>query len=309
LGTVLPQGSSYYKHLQEMGEKWRRSSNGKVTLTIYPDGRMGDEPEIVKRIHIGQLQAGMLSVTGLSEAEPGVAGLQNMPMMFRTFAEVDYIGEKLRPMLEKRLEAKGLVVLAWVDTGWVRFFSKEAATSPDEFRKMKMFTWAGSPKQADVMKDAGFRPVALTASDIYSALQTGMIESVPTAPFFALATQIDKAAPHMLDVNWAPLVGGLVVSKKTWDRIPAELRPPLNAAAAETGNKIKEAGRREGEESVEAMKKRGLVVHKPAPEAEAEWRKLAESIYPKIRGGMVPADIFDEVTRLLKEYRSQQGKQ
>jgi TRAP-type C4-dicarboxylate transport system substrate-binding protein len=305
LGTVLPQGSSYYKHLQEMGDNWRRASNGRVVLTIYPDGRMGDEPEIVKRINIGQLQAGMLSMTGLAEAEPGVSGLQNMPMMFRSLDELDYIGDRLRPTLQKRLEAKGFVVLFWTDTGWVRFFSKQSGFYPDDFRKMKLFTWAGSPKQSDLMKDAGFRPIALAASDIYSSLETGMIDAVPTAPFFALATQIDKAAPHMLELNWAPLVGALVVSKKTWDKIPPATQAALREGTREHGRKMKADGRREGEESVEAMKKRGLIVHAVTPEIEAEWRKMSEGVYPKIRGNLVPADVFDEVSKLLAEYRSQ----
>src|SRR3990172_3816302 len=115
LGTLAPRGSSYYKHLQAMGEKWRQAPGGGVLLTIYPDGTMGSEADMVRRMRLGQLQAGMLTAAGLADIEPAVSGLQYMPMMFPSLEEVDYIGVKLQLMLEKRLEEKGFVVLFWGD--------------------------------------------------------------------------------------------------------------------------------------------------------------------------------------------------
>ena len=109
LGTLAPRGSSYTKHLVAMGEQWRQAPGGGVLLTVYPDGVMGSEADMVRRMRLGQLQAGMLTATGLAQIEPAVTGLQLMPMMFRSLEEVDYIGERLQPMLEKRLEEKGFV--------------------------------------------------------------------------------------------------------------------------------------------------------------------------------------------------------
>jgi TRAP-type C4-dicarboxylate transport system substrate-binding protein len=111
----------------------------------------------------------------------------------------------------------------------------------------------------------------------------------------------------MLDMNWAPLLGACVITKKTWDNIPPETRTAMRAAAETAGDEIRAQARREMTEAVEAMKKRGLVVHELTPEAEAAWRGLAESVNFKIRGTLVPADMFDEVQQLLREYRA--GKQ
>src|SRR4029079_8263573 len=117
LGTLAPKGSSYSKHLQAMGEAWRKAPGGGVALTIYPDGTMGSEADMIRRMRLGQLQAAMVTSSGIAEIEKGVAGLQSMPKVYRTLEEVDFIGEKLRPMLEKRLEAKNFIVLFWSDTG------------------------------------------------------------------------------------------------------------------------------------------------------------------------------------------------
>ena len=84
LGTLAPKGSSYTKHLQAMGEQWRSAPGGGVQLTIYADGTMGSEADMVRRMRLGQLQAAMVTTTGLTEIEPAVAGLQTIPKCFRT---------------------------------------------------------------------------------------------------------------------------------------------------------------------------------------------------------------------------------
>src|SRR2546425_7823026 len=124
LATLLPGGSSYHRILLGMREKWRQAPGGGVNLTIYPNGAMGGEADMVRRMRVRELQAAVLSVVGLADIDDSVSALQYMPVMFRSLEEVDYVREKLRPMLEKRLSDKGFVVLFWADAGWIRFFSK-----------------------------------------------------------------------------------------------------------------------------------------------------------------------------------------
>jgi TRAP-type C4-dicarboxylate transport system substrate-binding protein len=308
LATLAPKGSSYHQILLSMAEKWRQAPGGGATLTIFTDGTMGGEADMVRRMRIGQIQAGMLTVVGLSEIDQSVSALQNMPMMFRSLEEVDYIREQLAPALEKRLINKGFVVLFWGDGGWVRFFSKEPVTYPNDLKRMKLFAWSGDTHQLDIMKAGGYQPIPLETNDILPSLQTGLINAVPSTPFYALAGQFYGPAPHMLELNWAPLVGGAVVTKKLWDTLPDAARSAMLAAAQEAGSQIKAKSRAESDQSVESMKKRGLTVHAVTPEIEAAWRKAAEEVYPRIRGSIVPADMFDEVQRLLQEFRNSAQK-
>jgi TRAP-type C4-dicarboxylate transport system substrate-binding protein len=304
LATLAPRGSSYHQLLLAMGERWRQASGGRVALTIYTDGTMGGEADVIRRMRVGQLHAAMLTVVGLSEIDSSVTALETMPLMFRTLDELDYVREKLAPVLEERLLTKGFVVLFWGDAGWVRFFSKEPVVRPADLKKLRMFVWAGDTHSVDIMKRAGYHPVPLEPNDILPGLQTGLISAVPAVPFFALAGQLYRPASHMLELNWAPLVGAAVITKKAWDALPLATRDTLLNAARETGAAIKARSRAEGEEAVETMKKRGLKVHPLTPEVEAEWRMVAEDFYPQIRGRLVPADLFDEVRRLLQEYRA-----
>lgn len=309
LGTMAPRGTSLHQSLLAMREKWRQAPDRGVDLVIYTDGTMGSEADMVRRMRLGQLQAAMLSVSGLTEIEPEASALQHMPMMFRSLDEVDYVREKLRPLLEKKMLDKGFVVLFWGDAGWIRYFSRTAAVHPDEFKKMKMFVSAGDNKQVEIMRAAGYHPVELEWSDALTQLQTEMVDALATIPLHALAGQFYTVAPHMVQVNYAPLVGATIITKKAWDVLSPATQEAMLRAAAEAGDQIRATSRRESEEAVEAMKKRGLKVHPLTPQLEAEWRRVMEEVlYPRIRGKMVPADVFDEVRRLLAEYRATEGR-
>ena len=289
-----------------MGEKWRKASDGQVDLVVYPGGTQGSEADIVKRMSVGELQAGMLSVNGLTEIDPSVAALQEIPMLFRSLAEEEYVRDKLGPDLEKRLLAKGFVALFWADSGWVRFFSRTVATRPADFKTLKIFvTASNSATELQLMQALGYKPVALDWADVLIQMQTGGVDAVPTVPILALSGQYYTVAKHMTAVNWLPLVGATVITKQAWDTVPPAMRNALLLAASEAGRKIQDASRRENEEAVETMKtKLHVTVHAVSPQAEEEWRTLAESVYPKIRGPIVPADMFDQAKRLVDEYRA-----
>jgi TRAP-type C4-dicarboxylate transport system substrate-binding protein len=308
IGTVAPKNSLYHRQLMELGEVWRTAQGGNAKYLVYPDGSQGGEAEMARRMRIGQLQGALLSVVGLREIEPSISALQNMPLLFRNWDEVDYVREKMRPSMEKKFLDKGFVVLAWGDAGWVRFFSKEPAVRPDDFKRMKFFAWGSEPEQQEIMKSLGYTPVPLETSDILPSIQTGMINVVPSTPYFALASQIFNTAPHMLDINWAPIVGALVITKKTWDDMSPEVQQSMRMASDRAGVQMRTKARQEVDEAVDAMKKRGLVVNKPNAAQLQEWNDLAEKLYPRIRGVMVPADTFDEVFMHLKTYRTGKAK-
>jgi len=306
LGTLAPRGTSWHRSLLEMGEKWRAAQGPGSAFIVYTDGSQGGEADMVRRMRVGQLNAALLSVVGLTEIDDSVAALQKMPMVFRSWDEVDYVREKLRPGLEKRFLEKGFVVLFWGDAGWVRFFSKEPALRPADYRRMKVFAWVGDNPQVDIMKALGYQPVVLEISDILPGLQTGMINMVPSTPFYALVGQFYGHAPYMLDMNWVPIVGAVVMTRKAWDAMSPSAQKALRQAADAGGAELRAISRRENEEAVAAMKKRGLKVEPLTPEIEAEWRAVAEQAYPLIRGRMVPAPLFDEVQQALREYRAAQ---
>ena len=303
LATILPAGTSGHQRLMEMRDAWQKASGHSVKLTVYA-GSADGEALLVKKMRGGQIHAALVSAVGLSGIDRSATSLQLMPLTFHNWGEVDYVREKIRGDLEERLRAKGYEVLFWADAGWVRFFSKEPAVRPDDFKKMKMFVWAGEPNQLTIMRGLGYQPLGLETEQILPGLSTGMINVVPVPPFLANALQYNRYAGHMLDLPWVPIVGAAIVRRDIWEKIPATLRAELLKSAEATGRIFRMRCREEDNAAIAAMQKRGLIVHSGTPEIASEWAAMAEQVYPKIRGTMVPADLFDRVQALVAEYRA-----
>ncbi len=302
LGTIIPKDSPWHTILLNMGEEWKKASGGKIELKIYPGGEQGDEPEMVQKLRIKKLQAVALSGAGLSGIDAAVSALQ-VPMMLSSYEELDYVRDRISDRLEKGLAQRGFIVLNWGDAGWVHFFTKQPALHPDDIRKLKLCVLQGDNSTFELYKINGFRPVSLAATDILTGLQTGLIDAFQSPPLVALSNQWFGGAKNMLDIPFAQLVGATVISKSEWDKIPAPVQKQMMQSARAAGVSLREEIRKAEASSIPLMQQFGLNVVHADPKAIAEWRQLSEAIWPKLRGTMVPADLFDEVKRLRDEYR------
>jgi TRAP-type transport system periplasmic protein len=311
IATLAPQDSTWYKVMERMGEDWKTISKGNVHLNIRAGGVVGDEPECVRRLASRSIQAAGLTGVGLGDIDQGVACLQ-IPMMFDSYAELDYVRDRIAPKLEKRIEQKGYLVLNWGDAGWVQFFSTKPVNQLADLRKLKLFTWAGDPTEQELWESNGFHVVPLPGTEIVNQLRTNGIEAVPMPALYVETSNLYDFTRYMCDVKWAPLVGATIVAKNVWEKIPAEQRDQMMAASRRAGDALKKDIRDQGERAIVTMTKgkpgqrsSKLTVTHLDPGALAEWRRQAEAIYPKMRGKMVPPDLFDETRRLRDEYRAQ----
>jgi TRAP-type C4-dicarboxylate transport system substrate-binding protein len=189
----------------------------------------------------------------------------------------------------------------------VQFFSKERIAGPDEYKRARIFVWAGDNAQIGLMKSLGYQPVPLPITDILPGLETGMIDAVPVAPLWALVGQFDRVTRHMLPVRWVPIVGATVMRRQTFEALSPASREAVLAAAQKAGGDLRAHRARQDEESIRAMQARGLVVLPLTPEVEQAWQAVAEQAWPKVRGSMVPAETFDRVKATLDAYRSGKG--
>lgn len=307
LGTILPRGVGQDFVLTKLEQDWNQASGGTVILRKSPGAQKDGEAGIVRRLHSRNYQAALLSAVGLSEIEPEVSVLQKMPLTFRTWEEVDFVRDRIRRRLEDGLAAKGFILLFWADAGWVEFFSVRQAVTPADFKRLKLFAWAADDKNVAIMKSLHYQPVALETDHVLTGLSTGLIDAAPLPPVFALGVQIQTRARHMLDLNWAPIVGAAIIRKDSWEKIPPELRRTLQALCDAAGADIRAEGRRFHDDAVRTLRKGPHTrVHSLEPDQRVEWQKLGDELGPKVRGNLVPSPIYDEVQRLLKEFRAAQ---
>ncbi len=302
LGTLAPQGSSWHEILKEMAQRWDQASGGQVKLRVYAGGVQGSEGDMVRKMGIGQLQAASISNIGMHDITPDPQVL-SVPMLFRSAAEAECAFEKLRPAMEQSFAQKGYVVLQWSRIGGIELFCDKAYKTPAEMAAAgaKMFAWEGDPKSVQAFRAAGFTPVVLSSTDIVPSLQTGMIDCVTSAPLYVLTARLFEKASYMTDLVWGYIYGATLVRKDTWEKIPADLRPKLQAIATELGQKVDTEVARLNTDAIAAMQKQGLKV---VPVDPGPWRAAMEKSYGIVRGGVIPAPFFDQAVKAREACRA-----
>jgi TRAP-type C4-dicarboxylate transport system substrate-binding protein len=291
LGTLAPAGSTWHEILKEMGQKWEAASGGQVKLRVYAGGAQGSEGDMVRKMGIGQLQAASISNVGMHDVLPDPQTL-SVPMMFADEAEMECAFARVRPRIESAMEKKGFVVLQWSRVGAMSLFCNAPYKTPAEMASAKVFAWEGDPKSVEAWRAAGFRPVVLSSTDIVPSLQTGMIDCVTNVPLYVLTSRLFEKANKMMDLPWGWILGATIVKKDAWEKIAPETRQKLQAIAVELGEKVDAEVRRLNVDAVAAMKKQGLQV---VPVDAAPWRAAMEKSWSVVRGGVVSAEVFDEV--------------
>jgi TRAP-type C4-dicarboxylate transport system substrate-binding protein len=251
-------------------------------------------------MRIGQLQAAGLTTVGLHEISPDPQAV-DVPMMVRSWSELDHVMEKMGPQLAAAVEKQGYVVLNWSEVGFVRFFSTKRYDSLKDIQdKAKIFTWEGDPASAEAWRAGGFHPVVMSSTDIVPSLQTGLIDTVALAPLYAYTSRVFERAKYMVDTPWAVLTGAMVVRKDVWERVPADVRPKLLELSSVYAKKVAAEVRRMDTDALTNMNQQGLVtVHGDA----IDFAKAAEATWKVVRGRVVPTATFDEVQKLVLEAR------
>jgi TRAP-type C4-dicarboxylate transport system substrate-binding protein len=303
MATLSPDGSPWDNILEKMGAAWDQGTAGRVTLTILPGGVAGDEPDIIRKMRIGQYQGGALSVAGLSDIHKDFTVFQ-IPLFYDSYPELMHVLRELTPVLDQRLEEEGYKRLAWGYVGWVYFFTTKEAHTVADMQKLKIFTWAGDETLVQWWRRNGFKPIALAATDIMTGLQTGLIEAISVPPLYAMQMQYFKQATYMADLGLAPLIGAVLLDQRTWKRMSAEDQKAVMAAGREAETRVLTEIPKLDETAIKLMQNAGMTLTaiRDSPNSR-EWIQAAERFATDMRGDIVPAPIFDQALAARTGYR------
>ncbi len=302
LATLVPEGSIWDKNIKQMADEWKAATEGRVTVTVYAVGAQGDEPTVLRKLRLDALQAAAFTAVGLGAIDSAF-NVFDIPFFFESYDELDYVTAQLTPLIRKRVEAKGFMLLNWGHGGWAQVFTKTPVRTVDDLKKIKLYTSAGNDRMVQWFKANGFEPRAMAMTDIMTGLTTGMIEGLPTPPLAALLFQWYRQTPYMLDLGLAPIVGANVITRKTWNAIAEGDRARLQTAADGVQQHLQADVPKQDAAAVAEMTKRGLTVTKATG---PEWHAQLDNLAKTMRGEMVPPDIFDAALKARDEFRKKQ---
>jgi TRAP-type C4-dicarboxylate transport system substrate-binding protein len=302
VGSIAPDGSPWDRALKKIAADWKTISGGTIELKIYPGGIVGNEPDMIRKMRIGQLQAAIFTGMGMSYIAPEVFSV-SLPFLVQNDNELDYLMKKTTPDFEKLIEKKGFIVVVWSKAGWVNFFSVKPVVYPRDLKPLKLSVAENDAELLQAWRVNGYNAIPLATNDVMTALQNGMVEAFYAPPLVAASFQWFGIAKHMCEIKIAPLIGGFSVSKKTWDEIPPAMRAKLVKSAKLTIDNLYLETIQLEKNAIETMKKHGLQIHEVPAEAAKLWHKEATKGYDVYVGKTFSRDLLEKLQNYLKEYR------
>jgi TRAP-type transport system periplasmic protein len=307
IATIAPDGTTWMKEMRAGAEEVEAKTQGRVKLKFYPGGIMGNDASVLRKMRIGQLQGAAITGNSLSEIYPD-AQLYSLPLLFRSYAEVDYVREKMDPILRKGLEDVDLVPIGFSEGGFAYLFSQRSVTSQDELKKCKIWIPENDPVNSTAFETAGVTPVPLPFADVYTGLQTGLLDTAVTLPTAAIAFQWHTKLTTLTDLPLSYIVGMLVINKKSFDKLSAADQAVVRKTMAVAFDRLNKLNRQDNEGALAALKKQGLEFNTLSIEERGRWQKFADEAILKLRDrGVYSPALLEELRGYLIHFRTQTG--
>ncbi len=305
--TLMPTGTAWSKLLDEWVEEVEQKSNGRIKFKMYSGGVMGDEPDVLRKIRKGQLHGGMFTGYGIGRIYSPARVLE-MPFLFRNVDESDYVREQIMPELEIGFRESGFELLGWPEVGFIHFFSTKRITSIDDIKKLRIWLWQGDPLGEAFFEAAKIDPIPLSIMDVYTQLSAkhGIIDTVYTSTFGAIDLQWYSKLKYATHIPLTNAIGGVVVSNRFFNKLPADLQQLLKDTGKTMGDKIRLNAREENKKSIDILKKNGI-------EFMFNWDEVNMDEMLTIRDdaanyleqtNYIPASLFAKTKKMLTDYRN-----
>jgi len=301
LATLAPEGSPWIQVLKAAADEAQQKTGNAVQFKIYPGGVMGDERDMVRKMHIGQLQAAMLSSASLASMYPEIDVLQT-PFLFDSYPETDFVVGKMQDGFKSGLEKNGYVALGWSEAGFVYLMSTVPVETLELLRKAKVWIWNDSPMSKAIFEEAGVIGVPLSITDVLVGLQTGLVEVVYVPPSVAVALQWFTRIKYITDAPLNYMLGGLVAKKEAFDKIDPQHQSVVKEVFQRHMTRLKEIIRAENQEALTVMQKQGIKLISPGKAQIADYKAISEKAMQKESGHKFSPKTKEEVSAWLKAY-------
>lgn len=301
LATLAPEGSPWIQVLKAAADEAQQKTGNAVQFKIYPGGVMGDERDMVRKMHIGQIQAAMLSSASLASMHPEIDVLQT-PFLFDSYPEADFVVGKMEDGFKSGLEKNGYVALGWSEAGFVYLMSTVPVETLELLRKAKVWIWNDSPMSKAIFEEAGVIGVPLSISDVLVGLQTGLVEVVYVPPSVAVALQWFTRIKYITDAPLNYMLGGLVAKKEAFDKIDPQHQSVVKEVFQRHMTRLKEIIRAENQEALTVMQKQGIKLISPGKAQIADYKAISEKAMQKESGHKFSPKTKEEVSAWLKAY-------
>ena len=286
IATIAPDGTTWMQELRKGGNEIAERTAGRVKLRFFPGGVMGNDKSVLRKIRINQLQGGVIISGGLTEVYPDIA-LYNIPFIFRSYEEADYVRQRMDPLLMKGLAEHGFVSFGFSEGGFAYLMSNRSIHSIDELKEHKVWVPEDDRLSRIVFDAIGVSPIPLPLTDVLTGLQTGLVDTVASSAIGTLALQWHTQVKYLVDEPLVYLYAALIIDNKAFRRLSTDDQAVVRQVMEAVFRRLNRQNRSDDAAARRTLKAQGITFVEPSADSrqreveirmEAERRLLKEHI-------------------------------
>lgn len=257
IASAAPDGTAWMEAFRKGGEEVKQRTAGRVEFRFYPGGVMGNDKSVLRKIRVGQLHGGAITGGGLAEIYPD-AQIYSLPFIFNSLDEVDYVREKMDPLIMQGLEKEGFVGFGISDGGFAYLMSNQPVQAVDELKPLKVWVPEGDVISHTAFQAVGVHPVSLPLTDVLTGLQTGLIDTVAASAVGAIALQWHTRVKYLTDTPLIYIYGSLVVSNKAFNQLLPQDQAVVREVFGGVMQRLNTQSRQDDRRAREVLQQQGI---------------------------------------------------
>jgi tripartite ATP-independent transporter DctP family solute receptor len=229
LGMVDPDGSNYHKGALGIAEEVEKATNGRVKIQVFPGSQLGNERDMYEGAQMGTIEMFVAANAVMTNFIPEMIVL-DQPFLFANADQAHrVIDGKLGGLINQKIQAQGLRVVGWMESGFRNVFSSRPVATIDDFKGLKIRTMENKLHMA-AFNGLGAIATPMASGEVFTALQQKTIDAAENAIANVIANRYYEITKNITFTNHVFVFMGVIISDKTWQRIPADLRDAFSAA-------------------------------------------------------------------------------
>ena len=304
IATLAPDGNKWMQLMRAGSKEIADRTEGRVRFKYYPGGVMGSDKSVMRKIRAGQLHGGAVTPGALSSINSD-ALVYGVPLLFSSYDEMNFVRQKVDQKIVQGIEESGFVTFGLSDGGFAYLMSNEPVRSLKDLQGKKIWIPEDDKITLAVFRDMGISPIQLPISDVYTGLQTGLIDTVGISPIGAVAFQWHTKTKYLTDVPLLYLNGLMVVSKKMFNKIKPADQAVVREVYGRVFERLNVQNQKDNIAAKKALQQQGIKFVSISGQDKAVMQGHVDSATRLlVKQGIFDKKLLDTVTQLRDRYRA-----